>query len=161
MDLEVFRRKYNARAFDDDDPCDAIAEAHRRLVVRTFLDGMEAMHPADGEQMQYAIGGMLIGIVNVAGSMIESTDKAHADLRAGLIQMMPWAVDMHRSMEQKDPLPEARHEGPPMTVMKDDGMWMWDIRVNGRRKFGWRHTKADAEKAESDAREELEKLTDE
>lgn len=35
-----------------------------------------------------------------------------------------------------------------MPVMKDENMWYWNCRVNGQKRFGWKKTKEEAQKAE-------------
>jgi hypothetical protein len=105
--LEAFRRKYDAQAFDSSDSKDALAEEARRLMIRTASDAELHLKAPDGEHLQYMTGGLLLGLICFAAANMKQTDEAHASLRAGLIQMMPWAIDMMRSIDGRPPLADA------------------------------------------------------
>lgn len=59
--------------------------------------------------MPYLLGGLLVGIVQVLQATASSADGMTADeidaaIRASIVQIAPWAVDMARSAEGKEPL---------------------------------------------------------
>lgn len=62
--------------------------------------------------MPFLLGGLLVGIVQVLQATASSAngmtrDEIDAAIRASIIQIAPWAVDMARSAEGKEPLANA------------------------------------------------------
>lgn len=104
FELEAFRRKYGATAFDEDSRLDMMAERARQYVIGAFLAAGKDEHPQTGEESQYMAGGMLIGVACIMAATLPQTDEAHAAIRASIIQIAPWAVDMMRQIGD-DPLP--------------------------------------------------------
>ena len=103
-----FAAKYGASPFDPDDPLDDMAEKARKLLVRSFRKNLRDLDATTGEEVQAIAGGMLVGLVGVMAAHLEPTDENHAALRAGLIQLVPWAVDMVRSIDGRPPLADDR-----------------------------------------------------
>lgn len=103
----TFARLYGAKPFDPDDRQDQIGEAARQLLLSTA-------HPVtaliqDGKDMPYLLGGLLVGIVQVLQATASSADgmseeEIDAAIRSSLLEIAPWAVDMARSAEGKEPL---------------------------------------------------------
>lgn len=102
-----FKLKYGATPFDPKDPRDARSERARKVLVGAALASMKKLDARTGEDMQDIAGGLLVGLVGVMFSFMESTDANHAALRASLIQLMPWAVDLVRDMEGLPPLSDG------------------------------------------------------
>ena len=103
----TFARLYGAKPFDPDDRQDQIGEAARQLLLSTA-------HPVTaliqgGEDMPYLLGGLLVGIVQVLQATATSAngmseEEIDAAIRSSLLEIAPWAVDMARSAEGKEPL---------------------------------------------------------
>ncbi|MFQ6550474.1 hypothetical protein AADZ90_021230 [Aestuariibius sp. 2305UL40-4] len=97
--------KYGARRFDENDANDRCAERVRQAVLAAYR---EALSPEDDEapqQTEYVLGGLMVGIVQIMQASLEkSGDQADAAIRASILQLTPWAVDMARSFEGKAPL---------------------------------------------------------
>lgn len=89
--------------FNPDDPFDATAEKARRVLISAFLEELPCV--TDAEQYQAVAAGMLVGLLGVLASMAERTDANDAALRSGMIQLIPWAIDMVRSVEGRTSLP--------------------------------------------------------
>ena len=104
---QKFRRKHDASPFDGSDPRDARSEIARKILVRAFNDALETCDAKTSEDFHDIAGGLLVGLVCITAAHMENTDENHAALRAGLIQLIPWAVDLVRSMSDLPPLPEA------------------------------------------------------
>lgn len=101
------RTKYDALPFDPDDSRDVLAETGRRMLIETAIAAVETKTAPDGEHLQYLLGGLMVGIVQIAVAHIESDDDGWASVRAAMLQMTPWAVDQARSIVDLPPLPEA------------------------------------------------------
>lgn len=100
-----FQQKWDASPFDENSDYDRIAETARKAVIATWLNlGHEGL-ANDGEGVSAIAGGLLLGHVCILASFI--SDEDHDKLRAGLLQTIPWAVDMMRDMSGLPPLPEA------------------------------------------------------
>lgn len=104
---EAFERKYGGQKFDMDNRLDAMAEAARQKVCETFLQAMEEDAPQTAEETQYLVAGMMIGICCVAASIAGDSDRDHAMVRSGIIEMTPWAVDMMRQILDLPPLSDG------------------------------------------------------
>lgn len=99
-----FEKKYNASPFDPNDPRDAKTEFARTTLLAAFATVLEECEVETGEDLQDIAGGLLVGLVGVLFCYSVSTDENHASLRAGLLQLLPWAVDMVRSIDNLPPL---------------------------------------------------------
>ncbi len=107
---DTFARLYGATAFDPDDRQDQIGEAARQSVLDAVLEAGFAVE--DSKDMAYLLGGLLVGVVQVmqatsAPAPGTTRDQIDAAIRASIMQMAPWAVDMARSAEGKEPLANA------------------------------------------------------
>ena len=108
--MKTFQRLYGATSFNPDDRQDQLGEAARRMLLDTALPVTSLVQ--DGKDMPYLLGGLLVGIVQVLQATASSAngmsrDEIDAAIRASLIQIAPWAVDMARSAEGKEPLSNA------------------------------------------------------
>lgn len=105
----TFQRLYDAKPFDPDDYQDQLGEAARRLLLDSALPVTSLVRT--GDDMPYLLGGLLVGIVQIlqatAGGAGMSRDEIDAAIRASLMQIAPWAVDMARSAGGKEPLANA------------------------------------------------------
>ena len=106
-EMKPFERKYDASPFDPTNPRDARSEAARQIIINSFLAAMDEIKTRTPEDVQDIAGGLFVGLVCIMASHIERTDKNDAHLRAGLMQMIPWAIDLMRDMEGKPLLAEA------------------------------------------------------
>ena len=102
---EVFRRRYNAEPFEITNRHDALAEKSRQIITGAMLEALEDIDARNGEDINAVVAGLLVGLVGGASCFMPSSE--HASLRAALIQLIPWAVDLNRSMTDLPPLPEA------------------------------------------------------
>jgi hypothetical protein len=102
---------YGASPFDPADPRDRRSEEARKLLVTAAIDALDKIDAPDGEALQDVAGGLLVGLVCVMSSMIEGTDENHASLRAGLLELVPWSIDMMRSIQDLPPLATDRSRG--------------------------------------------------
>lgn len=103
-----FSKLYEASPFDPSDPRDRRSEEARKLLVVAALSALGKIDTPDGEALQDVAGGLLVGLVCVMSSLINDTDENHASLRAGLLELVPWSVDMMRSMQDLPPLSTDR-----------------------------------------------------
>jgi len=110
---------YGATPFDENDPLDRMAEQARQTMLTAALSSLAHIDARNGEQLQSVAGGLLVGLVCVVGSMAETTDENHAAMRAGLLQLVPWAIDMMRSMEGLGPLPTDVQLGVKLELGED------------------------------------------
>lgn len=102
-----FAEKYNASPFDPNDPRDVRSEKARRVLVRAFIDSGLHTDASTGEDVQDIAAGLLVGLAGVVMAHSDQSDDNHASIRAGLIQIVPWAVDMVRAVDDLPPLSEA------------------------------------------------------
>lgn len=102
----TFARLYGATAFDPDDRQDQIAEHARKVLIGAVIETDATMQLQDGTDTAYLLGGLLVGIVQViqATTTGRPRDEIDAMIRTSIIQIAPWAVDMARSTERKEPL---------------------------------------------------------
>jgi hypothetical protein len=108
--MKAFQRLYDAKPFDPDDRQDQLGEAARRLLISTALPVTSLVQ--DGKDMPFLLGGLLVGIVQVLQATASSSngmtrDEIDASIRASIVQIAPWAVDMARSAEGKEPIANA------------------------------------------------------
>lgn len=109
-DQNVFQRLYGATAFDPSDRQDRLGEAARKMLINTALNTEVTGLVRGGSDMPYLIGGLLVGIVQVLqATATPQDDQTDAAIRASIIQIAPWAVDMARTVEGKEPL---ANDGP-------------------------------------------------
>jgi hypothetical protein len=102
-----FAQKWNASPFDETDPRDRRSESARKILIKAALASMNNLDVKGGEDMQDIAGGFLVGLVNIMASMMEPTDENHSSLCAGLLQLVPWAIDVSRSLDGLPPLPKV------------------------------------------------------
>ena len=95
----TFEEKYGAPPFDPNDPRDARIEAFNTAGRNT--------EAKTAEDTQDIMGGMLAGLACAMSQQMDTSDMNHAVLRAGLLDLIPWAVDLMRSIDGLPPLPEA------------------------------------------------------
>ena len=101
----AFERIYKATPFDPSDRQDQIGEAARKAVIQSALQTNLTMGVRDGQDMPYLLGGLLVGLVQVVQATAGRSDETDAAIRASIMQIAPWAVDMARSTEGRDALP--------------------------------------------------------
>jgi hypothetical protein len=101
-------KKWGALPFDTSDPADIKADAARRMILESAIHALEEFSPENGHELQAVAGGLLVGLLEVMMSMMPSTDANHASLQAGLLQLLPWAVDQSRSISGLPPLNSDR-----------------------------------------------------
>ncbi|MEL7090224.1 MAG: hypothetical protein AAFN94_00680 [Pseudomonadota bacterium] len=102
-----FQRKYNATPFDPTNPTDRIAERSRKLLVKAFAEAGRKIKPGEADDLQAMLAGFLVGQICIIAAHMESSDENHASLRAGIIELVPWAVDMMRSIDDLPPLSDG------------------------------------------------------
>lgn len=98
--------KYDVEPFDINDPREARSEKARKAVIDAFLNCDEMIYT--GDDLQDVMCGLLFGVVCIMGSQLQPTDESHAALRASVLQMTPYSVDLYRSMLGLDPLVDAQ-----------------------------------------------------
>lgn len=107
--MENMATKYGAGRFDDDDANDRLAEKCRKAVIDAYAS---AIGPEDDDaprQGEFIVAGLMVGVVQIIqASLSVSGDTADAATRASLLQITPWAVDMARAFEGRDPLPDTQ-----------------------------------------------------
>ena len=98
--------KWGSTLFDSDSRFDVLAEHARQNVVRAFLASMtDDNSPRTGEEMQAVFTGLLMGLVGIMGTHVRPEN--HGQMRAGMVKMIPWAVDMMRALQDLPPLGPA------------------------------------------------------
>lgn len=105
--MSDFQTKYNATPFDSGDPRDVLSERARKIVVGAFIDALDTVDAKTGQDSQDILAGLLVGVVGIMIGSFESTDQNHAAIRASFLQVIPWAVDVVRSMENLPPLSDG------------------------------------------------------
>jgi hypothetical protein len=101
----VFVRLYGAGPFDENNPQDQLGETARRAVLQAAEKAICSVR--SGADMPYVIGGLLVGIVQLVQAATNQSDEDDAAIRASILQLTPWAVDMARSVSGKEPLANA------------------------------------------------------
>lgn len=101
-----FARLYGATAFDPDDRQDQIGETARRALIEAAIKTGVTMGVESGDDMPFLLGGLLVGAVQITKAIATGMppDEIDAAIRASIIQIAPWAVDMARSIDGKEPL---------------------------------------------------------
>ena len=102
-----FAERYNATPFDPNNRGDALSERARVVLVDAFLEALSEVDAKNGEDMQSIASGLLVGLICVMMAQMKTSDESHAALRAGLIELIPWAVDLVRTIDDLPPLPEC------------------------------------------------------
>lgn len=105
--MDRFAEKYDATPFDPDDPFDALGEAARKIVATAFLESLEKVETRNGDELQAVAGGLLIGLIGCLRACAPPSDETDASIRAGLIELTPWAMDMARSVDDLPPLSDG------------------------------------------------------
>lgn len=103
---DTFARLYGATAFNPDDRQDQIGELARTSLLEAALASAVTMKVQDGNDMATLLGGLLVGIVQVMEAVATGIprDEIDAAIRASIMQLAPWAVDMERSSDKLEPL---------------------------------------------------------
>lgn len=105
---DAFARKYDAAAFDPDDPDEALADRARRCVIRAYKEAISADDDSAPRQLEYLLGGLLVGVVQIMQASADAdADLADAAIRSSIMQTAPWAVDTARAMQGRDPLSDG------------------------------------------------------
>lgn len=106
-------QKYGAGLFDPDDPSCARAERARKILCLAFAEAASEIDTPDGEAVRDIAGGLLVGLVGILAAHSHGSDEDYAAIRAGLLQLTPWAVDMVRSINGLPTLVDDRGGEPP------------------------------------------------
>lgn len=103
---ETFARLYGATAFDPDDRQDQIGELARRTLLDAVLKTGVTAGIESGDDMPFLLGGLIVGIVQIVQAIATGMprDEIDASIRASIMQLAPWAVDMARSADGLEPL---------------------------------------------------------
>lgn len=102
-----FAEKYSATPFDANNPRDCRSEKARVILTKAYMEVMDTVPVDTGDDLQDVAGGFLVGLVGILAAQMAKTDANHAALRAGIIQLVPWAVDMVRSMDDLPPISDS------------------------------------------------------
>ncbi len=100
----AFQRRYDASPFDPTDKRDVNSEAARKIMLTSFIAAMETTRAESGEDLQDIAGGLLVGLVQIMMGLGPVDDVTHGHIRAGLLELIPWAVDMSRQQHGLPPL---------------------------------------------------------
>lgn len=101
------RKKYGALPFDPDDSRDVLAETGRKMLIETALREIIDGSVPDSDHLQYLLGGMMVGLVQIAFAHLQEGDDSWASVRASINQLTPWAVDQPRSISGLPPLSDS------------------------------------------------------
>lgn len=105
MTSKRFQQLYGATPFDPNSQGDQIGESARRLLLDAALP--VTLMVTKSEDLPFMLGGLLVGIVQILQAAAISGDEVDAAIRASIIEIAPWAVDMARSSQGKEPLGSA------------------------------------------------------
>lgn len=77
--------------------------------LRALLDCAEALldQVKSNDELPHVLGGLMVGIAQIMQVATRRDDQADAAIRASMIQLAPWAVDMARAMQGNGPLSDA------------------------------------------------------
>ena len=103
----TFQRLYQATPFDPTDRQDQIGDAARMAVIDAALQTKLTMGVKGSEDLPALLCGLLVGLVQVMQATSTPSDQADAAIRTSIMQLTPWAVDMARAAEGKEPLANA------------------------------------------------------
>lgn len=101
---DAFQRKYSATPFDENSRFDRVADQSRAVLLAAFTRQLRKINAQSGDDVQAVAGGLLVGLVQIMMSHSEQTDANHAHIRAGLLELVPWAVDISRQQYDLPPL---------------------------------------------------------
>ena len=100
--------KYAASKFDPNDPNDRVAERARKAILAAYKETITDEDNEADRELEYILAGLLVGVTQVMQAIAtENGDQTDAAIRASIIQMTPWAVDMARSFKNRPPLSDA------------------------------------------------------
>jgi hypothetical protein len=105
--MPTFERLYGATPFDPEDRQHQIGEAARRALLDAAMAREVTMLCKDSADLPHLLGGLLVGLVQIVQVATAAGDTTDAAIRASIIQSAPWAVDMARAIEGKEPLSNA------------------------------------------------------
>lgn len=104
--MTPFQRRYpTATPYDPADSADQLGEAARRHLLNGAAPLLEAAR--SNEDIAAVLGGLLVGIAQIMQADLVACDEADAAIRASMLQLTPWAVDMARAAQGKGPLSDA------------------------------------------------------
>lgn len=104
--MTKFQRRHPfATPFDPRDPADQLGEAARRHLLDSAAPLLKAAR--SNEDIAAVLGGLLVGIAQIMQACLVDGDEADAAIRATILQLAPWAVDMARSAQGKGSPPDA------------------------------------------------------
>jgi hypothetical protein len=104
---DAFKRMYGATRFDPNDRQDQIGECARVALLASAREVGITMSVRDGQDMPYLLGGLLVGVVQILQATSVMGEETDAAIRASIIQLAPWAVDMARAAQGAEPLATA------------------------------------------------------
>lgn len=135
----TFKIRYNASPFDPNDARDARSERARVILVSAFDRALEEMDAQTGEELQDIAGGLLVGSVGVMQALVTNDDATHRAMRDGMIELIPWAMDLIRDMQGLAPLEDVEPTAPAVpegwaqaTIVNPEGttqQFAWDPSV--------------------------------
>lgn len=108
----AMERLYGSKVFDPEDRGDQIGETARLALIDAAASTRINQGVMSGEDMPYLLGGLIVGIVQILQATAScadgmSRDEIDAAIRASIMQIAPWAVDMARSVDGLEPLADA------------------------------------------------------
>ena len=101
---DTFRRLYGATPYDPTDRHDQIGEIGRTAIIEATLRVHDQIEIRGGADAPALLGGLLVGLTQVIQATMVAGDRTDAAIRASIMQLAPWAVDMARAAEGKEPL---------------------------------------------------------
>jgi len=104
---DTFARMYDAGPFDPNRREDAIAENARRMLLTVAHETAIYERLATNDELTHLLGGLIVGVVQLMQAIYVPGDQSDAAIRSAIMQMTPWAVDMSRAQQGKEPLGTA------------------------------------------------------
>ncbi len=94
-------------SFDPSFRCDQIGEAARQMILSAAIEAGTVSSVQNADEVPFLLGGLMVGIVQIMQSATGQSDEIDAAIRASIMQVAPWAVDMAREIEGRPPLHTA------------------------------------------------------
>lgn len=104
---DLFQRRYKATPFNAADRFDRIADKSRATLIEAFQKQLRRIDAKDGEDVQAVAAGLLVGLVQIIMAHGDQTDMNHAHIRAGMLELVPWAIDLARQQYDLPPLVQS------------------------------------------------------
>jgi hypothetical protein len=102
----TFQQIYDASPFNPNDRTDQLGELGRQMILTAAIDiHSDAGELANGQEVMDIVGGMLVGLVQVAQASLNRSDQADTAILEMITMNARWAVDMARACDGLDPLP--------------------------------------------------------